>query len=169
MKKEKLHDFIARNPKDFSRINDFFSENINDDELLSQILMEGENRPMTFGQRLADKVASFGGSWTFIMSFGLVMLTWILINTYVLATRAFDPYPFILLNLVLSCLASLQAPIIMMSQNRQEEKDRERAQHDYLINLKAEMEIRNLQDNMKNLFEIQKKQLALLEELANKQ
>lgn len=168
MKKAKFHDFIAKNEKDFDRINDFFSDDINDDELLTQILIEGESRPMTFGQKMADKVASFGGSWTFIGAFGLVMAIWILINTYILVTHPFDPYPFILLNLVLSCLASLQAPIIMMSQNRLEEKDRERAQHDYLINLKAEMEIRNLQINMKNLFEIQKKQLELLEELRGK-
>lgn len=168
MKKAKFHDFIAKNEKDFGRINDFFSDDINDDELLTQILIEGEDKPMTFGQKMADKVATFGGSWTFIGAFALVMVVWILINTYILVSHPFDPYPFILLNLVLSCLASLQAPIIMMSQNRQEEKDRERAQHDYLINLKAEMEIRNLQINMKNLFEIQKKQLALLEELRGK-
>lgn len=168
MKKTKFHDFIAKNEKDWGRINDFFSDDINDDELLTQILIEGEDKPMTFGQKMADKVATFGGSWTFIGAFALVMAVWILINTYILVSHPFDPYPFILLNLVLSCLASLQAPIIMMSQNRQEEKDRERAQHDYLINLKAEMEIRNLQINMKNLFEIQKKQLALLEELRGK-
>lgn len=168
MKKAKFHDFIAKNEKDFGRINDFFSDNISDDELLTQILIEGEDKPMTLGQRMADKVATFGGSWTFIAAFFVVMLIWIIINTYILVTRPFDPYPFILLNLVLSCLASLQAPIIMMSQNRLEEKDSERAQHDYLINLKAEMEIRNLQINMKNLFEIQKKQLELLEELKGK-
>lgn len=168
MKKAKFHDFIAKNEKDFGRINDFFSDNISDDELLTQILIEGEDKPMTLGQKMADTVATFGGSWTFIGAFGLVMAVWIIINTYILVAHPFDPYPFILLNLVLSCLASLQAPIIMMSQNRQEEKDRERAQHDYLINLKAEMEIRNLQINMKNLFEIQKKQLALLEELKGK-
>lgn len=168
MKKAKFHDFIAKNEKDFGRINDFISDNISDDELLTQILIEGEDKPMTLGQKMADTVATFGGSWTFIGAFGLVMAVWIIINTYILVAHPFDPYPFILLNLVLSCLASLQAPIIMMSQNRQEEKDRERAQHDYLINLKAEMEIRNLQINMKNLFEIQKKQLALLEELKGK-
>ena len=168
MKKAKFHDFIAKNEKDFGRINDFFSDNISDDELLTQILIEGEDKPMTLGQKMADTDATFGGSWTFIGAFGLVMAVWIIINTYILVAHPFDPYPFILLNLVLSCLASLQAPIIMMSQNRQEEKDRERAQHDYLINLKAEMEIRNLQINMKNLFEIQKKQLALLEELKGK-
>ncbi|MFN8298844.1 MAG: DUF1003 domain-containing protein [Chitinophagales bacterium] len=164
---KKFHDFIARNESDFDRINDFFSENIDDDELLTQILKEGETSEITIGQKVADKVASFGGSWTFIISFGLILIVWIIINSVVLITRPFDPYPFILLNLVLSCLAALQAPVIMMSQNRQEEKDRMRAQHDYLINLKAELEIRNLQTNMRNLFEIQKKQLELMNQIKN--
>ncbi len=164
-KHQKLRDFVAKNEKAFDRINEFFSDNISDDELLTQILKEGEENPLTFGQRMADKVANFGGSWSFIITFLAIMALWILINSLVFVFKPFDPYPFILLNLVLSCLASLQAPIIMMSQNRQEQKDRQRAQHDYLINLKAEMEIRNIQINMKNLFEIQNAQLALLEEL----
>lgn len=124
---------------------------------------------MTFGERLSDNVASFGGSWKFIIVFFAILLGWILLNAIVLSQKAFDPYPFILLNLVLSCIAAIQAPIIMMSQNRKEDKDRLRAQNDYLINLKAEMEIKNLQLNMKNLFEIQKKQIALLDELIKKQ
>ncbi|MFN8288279.1 MAG: DUF1003 domain-containing protein [Chitinophagales bacterium] len=164
-KHQKLHDFIARNETDIERISEFFSDNINDDDLLTQILKEGEDTELTFGQRLADKVASFGGSWTFIIFFGSVLILWICINTLVLIAHPFDPYPFILLNLVLSCIAALQAPVIMMSQNRQEQKDRQRAEHDYLINLRAEMEIRNLQVNMKNLFEIQKKQMDKLEEI----
>jgi uncharacterized membrane protein len=102
----------------------------------------------TFGQKVADKVASFGGSWTFIISFFIFILFWIGVNVYFLTNKGFDPYPFILLNLILSCLASLQAPIIMMSQNRQEEKDRERAKKDYEINLKAENEIRVLQEKL---------------------
>lgn len=167
-KHEKLRDFVAKNEKEFDRINEFFSDNINDDELLTQILKEGEEKEISFGQRMADRVASFGGSWSFIITFCVIMFIWICLNTFALLTRPFDPYPFILLNLVLSCIASLQAPIIMMSQNRQEEKDRLRAQHDYLINLKAEMEIRNIQTNMKNLFEIQKQQMKMLEELKKK-
>ena len=103
---------------------------------------EIDNR--TFGERLADNVANFGGSWTFIIWFFILILVWIGANVYLLMNKGFDPYPFILLNLILSCLASLQAPIIMMSQNRQEQKDRERAKKDYEINIKSEEEIRAL-------------------------
>jgi len=110
-----------------------------------------ENEAMTFGQRIADKVAIFGGSWTFIISFGLFLLVWISINILWLANRAFDPYPFILLNLILSSLAAIQAPVIMMSQNRQEEKDRERGKKDYMINLKSELEIRMLHEKIDHL------------------
>lgn len=113
---------------------------------------EIDNR--TFGQRIADKVAAFGGSWTFIISFFIFILLWIGMNVYFLANKGFDPYPFILLNLILSCLASLQAPIIMMSQNRQEEKDRERAKKDYEVNLKAEDEIRQLNEKLDALLKV---------------
>ena len=106
--------------------------------------IEDEVDCRTFGERLADNVADFGGSWTFIIWFFVFILVWIGINVFILLNRAFDPYPFILLNLILSCLASLQAPIIMMSQNRQEAKDRERARKDFEINMKSEMEIRAL-------------------------
>jgi len=99
---------------------------------------------LTFGQRAADKIATFGGSWTFIISFFSILTVWIAFNVYALHNKGFDPYPFILLNLILSCLASIQAPIIMMSQNRQEEKDRERAEWDLKINEKAEAEIREI-------------------------
>jgi uncharacterized membrane protein len=99
---------------------------------------------LTFGQRAADKIATFGGSWTFIISFFAILAIWIAFNVYTLRNKGFDPYPFILLNLILSCLASIQAPIIMMSQNRQEEKDRERAEWDLKINEKAEAEIREI-------------------------
>ena len=103
---------------------------------------------LTLGQRLADKIADFGGSWTFILTFLGVMFSWIGLNAWIFSNRGFDPYPFILLNLVLSCLAALQAPVIMMSQNRQEERDRERARQDYEVNLKAESEIRLLQQKV---------------------
>jgi uncharacterized membrane protein len=99
---------------------------------------------LTIGQRTADKIATFGGSWTFIISFFTILAVWIAFNVYALHNKGFDPYPFILLNLILSCLASIQAPIIMMSQNRQEEKDRERAEWDLKINEKAEVEIREI-------------------------
>ena len=102
----------------------------------------------TFGERMADRVAEFGGSWTFIMLFAAFLVAWALINTVVLATRAFDPYPFIFLNLLLSMIAAVQAPIIMMSQNRQGKKDRENAEHDYEVNLKAELEIMSLHEKL---------------------
>lgn len=122
---------------------------------MKKIEEEIDNR--TFGQRVADNVANFGGSWTFIISFFIFIIIWIAFNAYVLLNKGFDPYPFILLNLILSCLASLQAPIIMMSQNRQEEKDRERAKKDYEVNLKAENEIRALNKKLDKLIELQEK------------
>ena len=134
------------------------------------------DRQLTLGQRIADRVAEFGGSWTFILSFGGVLFLWLLVNSTALLRRPFDPFPYILLNLVLSCLAALQAPIIMMSQNRQEAKDRMRAEHDYQVNLKAELEIRQLTwkvDQLLNhqwqqLLEIQQIQTELIEELVRK-
>jgi uncharacterized membrane protein len=127
----------------------------------------------TLGQRVADKVADFGGSWTFIISFGVFIFLWICGNIYWLNNRAFDPYPFILLNLILSCLAALQAPVIMMSQNRQEEKDRERAKKDYMINLKSELEIRLIHEKLdhlimhqqQELIEIQKVQIEMMNDI----
>jgi uncharacterized membrane protein len=118
---------------------------------------EHEDR-LTFGQRLADRVAAFGGSWPFIILFGLVMVSWVVLNSYLLARwkgQAFDPYPYILLNLVLSMLAAIQAPVIMMSQNRQSVKDRIDAAHDYEVNLKAELEIMSLHRKMDGLREQQ--------------
>lgn len=129
-----------------------------------------------FGQRLADKVASFGGSWTFIISFLVILFLWIMANTLLLHNKGFDPYPFILLNLFLSCLAAFQAPVIMMSQNRQEQKDRERAQKDYIVNLRAEVEVRGLHEKMdhmlihqqQKLLEIQQMQIQLLQDILRK-
>ncbi|WP_051203461.1 DUF1003 domain-containing protein [Hugenholtzia roseola] len=118
--------------------------------ILADKLDENANNA-TWGEKVADKVASFGGSWTFILSFAFFIFLWILTNIWWLSDKAFDPYPFILLNLLLSCLAALQAPVIMMSQNRQEEKDRERAKKDYMINLKAELEIRILHEKIDHL------------------
>ena len=115
--------------------------------ILVDTSMESGQKP-TFGERLADKIAEFGGSWTFIISFGLFITIWISANVWLLLNKGFDPYPFILLNLILSCLAALQAPVIMMSQNRQEQKDRERAKSDYEINLCAELEIRLLHEKL---------------------
>ncbi|XZF14716.1 DUF1003 domain-containing protein [Chitinophagaceae bacterium MMS25-I14] len=128
------------------------------------------------GQKLSDKVARFGGSWKFIILFAIILTLWIIYNVIVIKSKAFDPYPFILMNLVLSCIAALQAPVIMMSQNRQEEKDRMNSENDYLINLKAEMGIRSLQQKMdlllgeqiKTLYDLQAKQFTMLEEINKK-
>ncbi|MHA3054501.1 DUF1003 domain-containing protein [Acinetobacter sp. ANC 4633] len=119
----------------------------------------------TFGERLADKIASFGGSWTFLILFFIFLAAWIVINTTVVMLHPIDPYPFIFLNLVLSCIAAVQAPIIMMSQNRQEAKDRLRSQHDYQINLKAELEIRHLHEKIDHLLSHQWERLAQIQEI----
>jgi uncharacterized membrane protein len=150
-------------------------DNINQNHLIADEASEIKN-PVTRGQRWADSIASFGGSWTFISIFGFVLLVWMVINTIAFHNKGFDPYPFILLNLLLSCLAALQAPVIMMSQNRQEEKDRERARNDYMVNLKSELEIRMLHEKMdhliisqqENLLEIQKIQVDMMREIMEK-
>jgi len=120
---------------------------------------------LTLGQRVADKVASFGGSWTFIISFFLFIVLWIAVNILMLASNPFDRYPFILLNLLLSCLAAIQAPIIMMSQNRQESKDRARAKKDLEINLKAESEINMVNNKLDALIKFQKSSYLVSEEM----
>jgi uncharacterized membrane protein len=119
-------------------------------------LEESYQSNLTFGERLSDKIAEFGGSWKFILSFLAMIVCWITINSFALMNTHFDPFPFILLNLVLSCIAAIQAPIIMMSQNRQEAKDRLRAKNDYNINLKAEQEIRMLHKKIEELIEVHK-------------
>jgi len=140
---------------------------------VSRVVHQDFDAGMTFGERVSDRVAQFGGSWPFIGLFGAILVIWMLINTWLLARHPFDPYPFILLNLVLSTLAAIQAPVIMMSQNRQAHKDRLQAQQDYEINLMAEIEIRDLHDKMDSLrfkqwhelWHIQKRQIELLEHL----
>ena len=135
--------------------------------------VEEDEQEITFVQKLADKVAEFGGSWGFIIFFMTFLVAWILLNVFWLSHHGFDPYPFILLNLILSCIAAIQAPVIMMSQNRQEEKDRERSKKDYKINLKSELEIRELHEKIdhliihyqQDLLEIQKTQIDLLENI----
>ncbi|WP_162127870.1 DUF1003 domain-containing protein [Flavobacterium phycosphaerae] len=135
--------------------------------------VEEEEDTRTVGQVVADKVADFGGSWTFIISFFVFISLWIASNVVLLLNKGFDPYPFILLNLILSCVAALQAPVIMMSQNRQEEKDRERAKKDYMINLKSELEIRMLDEKLdhlimhqqQELIEIQKVQIEMMNDI----
>jgi uncharacterized membrane protein len=147
---------------------------VREHELVSEDVNSAFEQQLTVGERVADEVASFGGSWRFIIIFGVVMFVWIALNSAMLVARPFDPFPFILLNLVLSCLAAIQAPVIMMSQNRQESKDRLRADHDYKVNLKAELEIRLLTTRFdhllsrqwQRLLEIQQIQTELMEEIA---
>ena len=135
--------------------------------------VEEEVDTRNYGQIVADKVAAFGGSWTFIIAFFIFISIWIGSNVFIFTNKEFDPNPFILLNLILSCVAALQAPVIMMSQNRQEEKDRERAKKDYMINLKSELEIRMLDDKMdhlvmyqqQELIEIQKVQIEMMNDI----
>ena len=167
----KLNELILSEELHLQKLHDLVEKSIEEEQLLSSKLMEvEEDQGLTRGQIYADRIADFGGSWTFITSFFLIILIWITLNTFILSSPSFDSYPFILLNLILSCLAALQAPVIMMSQNRKEDKDRRRARSDYLVNLKAEMEVRNLHnkidilitDQMKSLFSIQKTQLDLL-------
>ena len=142
-------------------------------EILSTPVDEKYEAALSFGQRLSDRIALFGGSWKFIMLFTGVLTAWVFLNTTAFLHRPFDPYPYIFLNLILSCLAAIQAPIIMMSQNRQEEKDRLRVMHDYQVNLKAELEIRLLHQKLDHLLshqwerlvEIQKVQMELLTEM----
>lgn len=146
---------------------------IRDNAILSENIEPETTSKLNIGQKLADKIAEFGGSWTFIIVFFSFLIVWMSINVWMLTKKPFDPYPFILLNLILSCLAAIQAPIIMMSQNRQEQKDRLRAEHDYKINLKAELEIKLLSEKIdhliihqnKKLLEIQEMQIDYLEDL----
>ena len=149
---------------------DITDKEFTDEELIQQLTMteiveNNSNEKTTFGQKAADAVAKFAGSWAFIFSFIAVMVIWMIVNV-VLSTKAFDAYPFILLNLVLSCIAAVQAPLIMMSQNRQEVKDRKRAENDYKINLKNELIIDDLHKKIELILENQKK---ILKELDNKE
>ncbi len=141
---------------------------------IARNIMREFDAQLTFGERLADKVAAVGGSWTFIGGFMAFLFAWMILNSIVLATRSYDPYPFILLNLLLSCIAALQAPIIMMSQKRQAEIDRLQAQNDYEVNIKAELEILQLHEKINQLREqdwvglldLQQQQIELLQKVA---
>jgi len=168
-----LESLIKKEYHKLGKIEHQVVDAIHDHELLTQDIEPEMEAEFTIGQRMADKIATFGGSWFFIIFFFTFLIIWMLINIFVLAQKPFDPYPFILLNLILSCLAAIQAPIIMMSQNRKEEKDRARSENDYKINLKAELEIRLLHEKLdhlilhqnKRLLEIQELQLDYLEQL----
>ena len=168
--REVLQDEIG----ELSTLDQEVIESLHEHEILSSDISKQFETKLTFGERLSDRIASFGGSWRFIILFGSVLVGWIILNAIFLLDRGFDPYPFILLNLILSFLAAIQAPIIMMSQNRSEARDRMRAENDYKVNLKAELEIRHLHEKIDHLlrrqynrlFEIQQIQIELLEEIS---
>lgn len=170
--KEVLEDEIG----ELSALDQEVVESLHQHEILSSDIEKQFEKKLTFGERLSDRIAEFGGSWKFLITFGVVIIVWIAANVVLLATRAFDPFPFILLNLILSCLAAVQAPVIMMSQNRAEARDRLRGENDYKINLKAELEIRHLHEKLDHLlrrqynrlFEIQQIQIELLQEIGHR-
>ncbi len=159
-----------------NKLHQIVKDTLEAEELIVHNLLNPPLETLTRGQKLSDKVAQFGGSWRFIILFGVILTIWIIFNALALGAWRFDPYPFILMNLILSCIAAMQAPIIMMSQNRQEEKDRMRSENDYLINLKAEMQIRSLnqkidlllEEQIKTLFETQQEQFDLLKKIHEK-
>lgn len=171
---EYVEDVLEQEKGDLSMLDQQVLDSMKSQETVARNMNEQYAETVTFGERTADKMAEFGGSWKFIIIFVAVMLAWIVANSIAALMHPFDPYPYILLNLVLSCLASIQAPIIMMSQNRQETKDRLRADSDYMTNLKAELEIRQLHMKMdqllthqwQRLLEIQQIQTELMEEIA---
>ena len=171
-----VKNILEKEKGEISTIEEQVIRSVKENELLSKNINTEFEQKLTFGERLADKIADFGGSWRFIVIFGGVLFLWVAVNSMILIRRPFDPYPYIFLNLVLSCLAAIQAPVILMSQNRQESRDRLRSDHDYLINLKAELEIRHLHEKIdhllmnqwQRLLEIQQIQMELMEELAHK-
>jgi len=173
---EYVKDVLETEKGELTALEEEVMRSLKEQELLSRNVNIEFDQQLTLGKRLADRLAEFAGSWRFISIFMGVLLLWIAVNVIVLTLKPFDPYPFILLNLVLSCLAAMQAPVIMMSQNRQEAKDRLRAEHDYRVNLKAELEIRHLHEKMdhllmnqwQKLLAIQEIQMELMGELARK-
>jgi uncharacterized membrane protein len=173
---EYVREILETEKGELSSLEEQVMKSLKEQELISRnINVEFEQR-LTFGEHVSDALAKFAGSWLFIMIFFSILFVWIGINSVMLLSKPFDPYPFILLNLILSCLAAIQAPVIMMSQNRQESKDRLRSEHDYVVNLKAELEIRNLHEKIdhllanqwQRLLQIQEIQMELMEELARK-
>lgn len=175
MDTKKMQQLIESENTHLNKLHQIVTDTINEEHLIINNLLNPPCDMLTRGQKISDKVAHFGGSWHFILIFVSGLILWIIYNSW-MGVQAFDPYPYILLNLILSCVAALQAPIIMMSQNRQEEKDRMRGENDYLINLKSELEIRSLHQKMdllleeqiKTLYETQSVQFEMLKEINDK-
>lgn len=175
-RKKYLEALLEKELGEITSLEEEVLDSIHENELVSSNIESELRENLQLGEKVADKIATFGGSWTFILSFFLFIILWMAVNVYLVATRPFDPYPFILLNLMLSCLAAIQAPIIMMSQNRKEAKDRQRSEYDYKVNLKAELEIRLLHEKIDHLIvqqnqrmlEIQQIQVDLMEDILNR-
>lgn len=174
---ERDADVLMANEKEqLTKLQKIVQKSIEDENLIVENLLHPPIETMTVGQKVSDKVARFGGSWSFIITFMVILIVWIAFNATLPKADQFDPFPFILMNLILSCIAALQAPIIMMSQNRQEEKDRKQNVNDYMINMKAEMEIKALhqkidlllEDEIRVLFDSQAKQLDMLKRIEEK-
>lgn len=176
-REEYVEDALTEEVGELTQLEEEVIRSMKEQETLTENLNLAFEKSITFGQHTADHVASFGGSWTFIGVFALVLALWIGINTATALWRPFDPYPYILLNLILSCLAAIQAPVIMMSQNRMESRDRLRSENDYQVNLKAELEIRHLHEKIdvllkhqwQKLLEIQQIQMDLMKELVHRE
>jgi len=173
---EYVHGLLQSEKGELTNLENEVIRSLQEYDIISENVDAEFEREWTFSEKLSDRLAAFGGSWLFLILFGAFFAAWVGLNTLILVARPIDPYPFILLNLVLSCVAAIQAPVIMMSQNRQEAKDRLRSQNDYQINLKAELEIRHLHEKIDHLLshqwerlvEIQEVQLELLSELSRK-
>lgn len=173
MDNKEIDQLLSDENEHLNKLHLIVKDSLKEEKLIIRNLLHPPLEILSTGQKISDKVARFGGSWKFIILFGIILTAWIIFNILAIGHYKFDPYPFILMNLILSCIAALQAPVIMMSQNRLEEKDRMRSENDYLINLKAEMQIRSLnqkidlllEEEIKTLFETQEKQFALLKEI----
>jgi uncharacterized membrane protein len=166
---------VQQEKGDIDKLEKEVVDAITNNKILSENFEDNIDDNFTFGQIIADRVANFGGSWKFIIIFFAFILVWMSINIWYIVSKPYDPYPFILLNLILSCLAAVQAPIILMSQNRQEEKDRIRNEHDYMVNLKSELEIKIINEKIdhlivnhnRRLFETQEIQTEILVDIMN--
>ncbi|TAF73856.1 MAG: DUF1003 domain-containing protein [Bacteroidetes bacterium] len=174
--KDEINQLFKAEHENLKKLHQIIEQTIDDEKKIINDLLSPVQEQLTVGQKISDKVATFGGSWNFIILFGVILFLWICFNVIAIKQLQFDPFPFILMNLILSCIAALQAPIIMMSQNRQEEKDRIRSENDYLINLKSEMQIRSLhqkidlllEKQMDTLYKTQEKQFELLQKIYQK-
>ncbi len=160
-----VEELLQQEHGEFSELDREVAESIAKQETIAENTEEEYDEKRTFGERLSDGLARFGGSWAFLISFGVVLAIWMAYNLVRGDRAAFDPYPFILLNLVLSCIAAIQAPVIMMSQKRQEEKDRQRSFNDYRVNLKAELEIRHLHEKIDYLISRQWQRLSEIQQV----